>query len=197
VHRWLRQIPNVITSIRILLVIPVAIALLHRELITTLTLFFVAACSDLLDGFLAKRFGWQSKLGGILDPAADKLLLITVFVALAVLKLVPEWMMITAVARDCIIVLGAIAYRVCFGPIEAHPSGVSKLNTLCQAAFIMSVIGREEFAIPALWVVTTLGALTFGTTVVSGIDYVMRYGHDALNEARARRTSHAGGSRLT
>ncbi len=67
---------------------------------------------------------------------------------LAVLRLVPLWLMAAAVARDIVIVLGAIAYRLYVGPIEARPSGVSKLNTLCQAAFILGVIGREQFSDP-------------------------------------------------
>jgi cardiolipin synthase len=196
VHRWLRQVPNVISSLRILLVLPIAIALLHHELITTMGLFFVAAASDAADGFLAKHFGWQTPLGAVLDPAADKLLLATVFVVLAALRLVPLWLMAVVVARDLIIVLGAVAYRVCFGPIEARPSGVSKLNTLCQAVFILSVIGREAFAVPTGWVIVLFGALTFATTVISGIDYILRYGRAALEESRSRRAlSRTGGSK--
>jgi cardiolipin synthase (CMP-forming) len=198
VRRWLRQIPNVISSLRILLVIPIAIALLHHEYMTTMGLFAVAATSDAADGFLAKRFDWRTSLGAVLDPAADKLLLATVFVVLSVLGLVPIWLMATAVARDVIIVLGAVAYQVCLGPVEARPTVISKLNTLCQAIFILSVIGRQEFILPAQWVVLMLGALTFVTTVVSGIDYVLRYGKAAIREAKAGRVPpNAGGSKLT
>ncbi len=82
--------------------------------------------------------------------------------------------------------------------MEARPTVISKLNTLCQALFILSVIGRQEFTLPADWVVVMLGALTFVTTVISGIDYVLRYGNAAFKEAKARRVPpHAGGSRLT
>jgi cardiolipin synthase len=198
VNRWLRHIPNGITALRILLVAPIALALLHGELITAIALFGAAAVSDAADGFLAKRFGWRSEVGAVLDPAADKLLLATVFVVLAVLHWVPLWLMAAAVARDLIIVSGAIAYRVWFGPIDVRPSAVSKLNTLCQALYILGVVGRQEFAAPAAWVVVMLGALTFVTIAVSGIDYVLRYGEAALGEVRSRRaTLGAGGSRLT
>ena len=181
-----------------MLVIPIALALLHHQFATTLGLFCVAAASDAADGFLAKRFGWQTGVGAVLDPAADKLLLATVFVVLAVLRLVPLWLMAAAVARDIIIVAGAIAYRVCIGPVEARPSFVSKLNTLCQASFVFAVIGREQFLAPAAWVVVLLGALTFATVVISGIDYVLRYGRGAWEEAKARRALwRAGGSKLT
>jgi len=177
---------------------PIALALMHHQFITTLGLFGVAAVSDAADGFLAKRFGWQTPVGAVLDPAADKLLLATVFVALALLRLVPLWFMAVAVARDIIIVLGAVAYRVCFGPIEARPSLVSKLSTLCQAAFILAILGREQFSVPAAWIVTMLGSLTFVTVVISGIDYVLRYGRRALEESKSRRAIwRAGGSKLT
>lgn len=186
--RWLRQIPNLLTALRIVLIVPIAISLLHHQLMTSLGLFAFAAFSDLLDGFLARRYGWRSAVGGVLDPAADKLLLVTLFVVLAVLHLVPLWLMAAAVARDVIIVLGALAYRVLLGPLEPQPSAVSKLNTLCQAFFIVCVIAREEFAMPPAWVITVLGALTFLTTAVSGIDYVLRYGKAALQESRSRRS---------
>ena len=173
--------------------IPIALTLAHHQFITTIGLFGVAAASDAADGFLAKRFGWQSALGAILDPIADKLLLATVFVMLAMLRLVPLWLMATAVARDVIIVLGAIAYRIFIGPIEGRPSMISKLNTMCQAAFIVCVIGREQFSVPASWVAVMLGALTFVTVLISGIDYVMRYGRRAWQEPKSRRTLAAGG----
>jgi cardiolipin synthase (CMP-forming) len=185
----LRQIPNLITALRILLIAPIAVSLLHHRLLVALGLFFVAAVSDLLDGFLAKRFGWQSTLGGVLDPAADKLLLATSFVVLAAMHLVPLWLMATAVARDLIIVSGAIAYRLWLGPVEARPSNLSKLNTLCQAGFILCVIARQQFSQPDTWAIVTLGVLTFLTTAVSGIDYVLRYGKAALEESRSRRSA--------
>jgi len=184
----LRQIPNLITAFRILLIAPIVVALLHHEQLIALGLFFLAAASDLVDGFIAKRFGWQSAVGGVLDPAADKLLLATSFVVLAVMGLVPLWLMATAVARDLIIVGGAVAYRLWLGPVEAQPSNLSKLNTLCQAVFIVCVIARQQFSQPDAWAIVTLGALTFLTTAVSGIDYVLRYGKAALEESRSRRT---------
>ncbi len=186
--RWLRQIPNCLTVLRIVLIAPIAVALLHHQLLTALGLFAFAAFSDLLDGYLARRYGWRSAVGAVLDPAADKLLLVTLFVVLAVMHLVPVWLTATAVARDVIIVLGALAYRLLLGPVEPRPSGVSKLNTLCQAFFIVAVIARQEFAMPAEWVIIALGALAFLTTAVSGIDYILRYGKAALEESRSRRT---------
>ncbi len=171
----MRHLPNLITLIRILLIVPIAVCLMHHRLETTLGLFALAAASDALDGFLAKQFGWQSVLGSILDPIADKLLMAAVFIALAVLDLVPLWLMAVAVARDLIIVAGAAAYRLVVGPLTAQPSVASKINTLCQAVFVLCVVARAEFMQPPGWVEAGLGALAFVTTVVSGIDYVMIY----------------------
>jgi cardiolipin synthase len=193
--RWLRQIPNVITSIRILLVVPIAMALSGHRPVETLWLFCIAAASDGIDGFLAKRFGWQTDLGGLLDPVADKLLLATVFVMLALLGGVPVWLTATVIARDCIIVLGAVAYRIAVGPVVARPSRVSKLNTLCQVIFIVVVIATPQFSWPPAWQ-TFLGALVFVTVAVSGLDYVLAYSRLAAEHARSRRrVVRTGGSK--
>jgi cardiolipin synthase len=187
-----RQIPNIISSIRILLVAPIAVALADHQLVTTIVLFGAAALSDAADGFLAKRYGWQSDLGAVLDPAADKLLLATVFITLAYMKLVPLWLMAAAVVRDAVIVLGALLYRFWFGPLNVRPSIVSKVNTLCQTAFILGVVGREEFSFPPAWVVVVLGALVFVTVMVSGIDYVLIYGRRAWGLAKPRAAARVG-----
>jgi cardiolipin synthase len=163
--------------------------------VTTILLFGIAALSDAADGFLAKRYGWQSELGAVLDPAADKLLLVTVFITLAYLKLVPLWLMAVAVARDVIIVLGVLLYRYWFGPLNVRASVVSKFNTLCQAAFILAVVGREEFSIPPAWVVRVLGALVFVTVVISGIDYILIFGRRALSLTKPRAAARAGDRR--
>jgi len=195
VSRSLRHIPNVISAIRILLVAPIAVTLAHHQLAATIVLFGIAAVSDAADGFLAKRYRWQSELGAVLDPAADKLLLVTVFITLAYLKLVPLWLMAAADARDSVIVTGALLYRYWIGPLTVRPSIVSKFNTLCQAAFILAVVGREEFAVPSAWVVMLLGALVFVTVMVSGIDYILIYGRRALGTARPRAAARAGDRR--
>ena len=160
-----------------------------------MALFALAALSDAADGFLAKRYGWQSELGAVLDPVADKLLMATVFVTLACLRLVPLWLVMTAIARDIIIVVGALLYRRCLGPLAVRPSVVSKFNTLCQAAFILAVVGREGFSVPPQWVLIVLGALMFVTVVISGIDYVLIYGRRALGLASPRTAGRAGDRR--
>jgi len=194
-HRWLRQLPNLISSIRILLIVPIALSLAHHQPTTTLWLFGAAAASDGVDGFLARRFGWRTEFGGILDPMADKLMLATVFVMLALLGSVPLWLTTAVIARDCIIVLGAVSYRVLLGPVKARPSAISKFNTLCQVIFIVAVLGEQQFGWRHVWVLS-LGALVFVTVVVSGVDYVLVYGRQAAEQARARhRLARSGGSK--
>ncbi len=171
----LRQLPNLISVLRILLIAPIAIALWHDELFPTLVLVIAAALSDALDGFLARRFGWRSELGSILDPAADKLLLTTVFVTLALLGAVPLWLMACTVARDVVIVGGALLYRVRVGPLLIRPTWVSKFNTLCQLVFVASVVAHGRFAVPPDWSLTLQGALVLLTVVISGLDYVLTF----------------------
>ena len=183
-HFSRRQIPNYITGLRIALVPPIAWTLAELRLEATMVLFAIAAISDAADGFLAKRFGWQSDLGGLLDPIADKLLLATSFVTLAYLGLVPWWLVAAAVARDVIIVLGAAAYRYHFGTLHAHPSVISKLNMLAQVAFILAVVCRQLYSAPPAWMLTALGATVFLTVMISGIDYVVTYGRRALHLAK-------------
>jgi cardiolipin synthase (CMP-forming) len=181
VRRWLRHLPNVISSLRILLTVPIAVSLWGHQFVITLWLFAIAAVSDAVDGFLARRFGWQSDLGGLLDPLADKLMLATVFVILALQAAIPPWLTAAVIARDGIIVLGAISYRLVIGRVGARPSPVSKLNTLCQIMFILAVIGALQFAWPAAWVVVALGALVLVAVTISGLDYVLVYGRLALS----------------
>ncbi|HEX2492602.1 MAG TPA: CDP-alcohol phosphatidyltransferase family protein, partial [Steroidobacter sp.] len=111
----MRHIPNALSVLRILLVAPVVWLLARADYASTLWLFGFAAATDGLDGFLAKRFGWTSELGKILDPLADKVLLVGVFVTLAVTGLTPVWLASVAVARDVTITAGAIAYQILYG----------------------------------------------------------------------------------
>ena len=102
------DIPNLITVMRIVLVVPVSWSLLRQEFGLALALFFVAGVSDGLDGFLAKHYGWSSRLGALLDPLADKALLVACYASLAWIGLLPVWLLVLVVARDVVIVAGAV-----------------------------------------------------------------------------------------
>jgi cardiolipin synthase len=172
---------------RMLLVLPVAWLLVRGQFEVTLCVFALAAASDGLDGFLAKRCGWTSELGKILDPLADKILLVGVFITLAALGLVPAWLAATAVARDLLISAGAIAYNTLYGDPQGHPTAVSKLNTLCQLVYLLLIVATNALPVATPVVITVLGALVFVTTVVSGLDYVITYSRKALWASRERR----------
>jgi cardiolipin synthase len=185
----LRQLPNAICIARMVLVIPIAWFVGAERFNEALVLCAIAAFSDALDGYLAKRFGWTSDLGKVLDPVADKLLLVTLFITLAIVGWSPVWLTVVAVSRDVIIGLGALAYRHWFGAIEGRPTVVSKINTALQLFYVLVVIGARAYGSPSATVVTGLGAAVLVTTVVSGIDYVGRYWRKAIGVARARRAS--------
>jgi cardiolipin synthase (CMP-forming) len=183
----LRQIPNAICVGRLALVVPIAWTLVHDDPAATLWLFAAAAVSDGADGFLAKRFGWQSELGAFLDPLADKVLLTTAYITLAWLGLIAPWLVLLTVGRDAVIVSGALAYRLRVGPVKIEPKISSKINTACQLLFVLIIISRQAFSVPVAWVATAVGAAVLVTTVISGADYVLTYGKRARAELAARR----------
>ena len=112
-------------------------------------LFFIAAFSDGLDGFLAKRFHWTSELGKILDPSADKLLLVAVFLVATWYGLIPRWLTGVAVARDVLIGLGALAYRIGWGPLNGRPMISSKINTLLQLLYVLASWRTQAYGLPS------------------------------------------------
>lgn len=188
----LSSLPNLICVLRILLVAPIVWTLTAALYGWTLVLFIVAAASDGLDGLLAKRFGWTSELGKFLDPLADKLLLVAVYVTLAVLGLAPAWLAGTVVLRDLVIGAGAAVFRTRFGPLHGRPTVISKVNTVCQIAYVVIVVtGRATGGVPD-WMVSAATGVVFITTVASGYDYVVTYARRAARLARARRAPGAG-----
>jgi cardiolipin synthase (CMP-forming) len=183
----LRFIPNALCVLRMLLVVPVMWLLTTGNFASTLWLFAFAAATDGLDGFLAKRCGWTSELGKILDPLADKILLVGTYITLALIGLVPVWLAVAVVGRDIVITVGAILYNWIYGYPNGRPTGISKLNTLCQIVFALLIVGSHAAGrVPEL-AITVLGALVFVTTIVSGLDYVITYARKAIEASRERR----------
>ncbi len=183
----MRHLPNIICVIRIGLTWPIIAMLARDRADLALALFTVAAISDGLDGWLAKRFGWTSKLGRFLDPLADKILLVFVFVYATWVGLVPVWLTATAVARDVMIGIGASIYRVWFGPLNGRPTLLSKVNTLLQIIVLVLAMLRAASGLPPWEIILALSLVTLVTTVISGADYVGRFVQRAWQLAAAPR----------
>lgn len=169
------HIPNSICVLRILLVIPIVISLRSGDFEWALILIFVAGVSDGLDGYLAKTFDWRTRLGGLLDPLADKLLLVTVILTLTFMDLAPVWLAAVVIGRDLVIVSGAVIYNYLIGAVTPDPSVISKVNTVCQLLYILFVIAHQAIGWPPAAGILMVGAAVLFTSVVSGLDYVIRW----------------------
>lgn len=179
--KWL---PNAICVVRVVLVAPIVVMLLEERYVAALVLIAVAGFSDGLDGFLARAFDWRTPLGSLLDPAADKLLIVSVFLTLAYQGLVPLLLTAVVVVRDVVIIGGAAAYQWLIAPVEGEPTIISKLNTACQLSFVLCTLTVAAFAWPPEPVVTVLGAAVLYTSLTSGLNYVVGWSKRALRSKR-------------
>lgn len=173
----MKYIPNIISVLRILLVIPTVWFILREEYTRALLLFFVAGASDGLDGFLARRFGWTTRLGGFLDPIGDKLLMTAIYFMLGYKLLLPLWLVALVIGRDVLILGGAVAYRLAFKEIHMSPLLISKINTACQVTLVLVMLFSLSSlpmatATPA-WLLDALIFIVTTTTILSGIAYVV------------------------
>lgn len=171
----MRHIPNLICLLRIALVWPIVAALEQGEYLTALALFILAGVSDGLDGYLAKRFNWISESGKVLDPLADKLLLVIVYVEAAWLGLAPWWLTAAVVARDVFIALGALIFRLWFGPLRGRPTIASKLNTAMQLLYLIAAMLNAASDFPPVEVLSALGLIVCATTLCSGLNYLATF----------------------
>jgi cardiolipin synthase len=150
-----------------------------------LVLIMLAGFSDGLDGFLARRFSWTTRIGGLLDPLADKLLLVSVFAALTWNGLIPLWLFAVVIGRDIVIVSGAVAYEMLIEPVEPNPSRVGKLNTVMALLYLFFVMTWQVFSWPPEVSLTITGAAVFVVSLVSGLDYVLTWSRLAQQAGRA------------
>ncbi|MEY8212091.1 MAG: CDP-alcohol phosphatidyltransferase family protein [Gammaproteobacteria bacterium] len=165
------NIPNLICFARIALVIPIIRLLWQEQFLLSLLLILIAGLSDILDGYLAKKNNWRSYLGAVLDPAADKILLVSLFLTLQSMDLIPLWLTLTVILRDLMIVFGLSLYRYFVGVPQPKPTRISKFNTLLQLAFIILVILAQGIQFPFAILSMVCGSLVFVTSILSGLDY--------------------------
>jgi cardiolipin synthase len=164
-------IPNLITISRILSV-PVLIILLHGEHYDwAFLVFLVSGISDGLDGYIAKRYDMESELGGILDPFADKALIVSSYLMLMLLGDVPFWLFMTVIFRDLLIMVGGFLYAAINGRMKMKPSYLSKLNTFTQLSLVVIILGQRSFGLDFPQFTSFMIYATAITTIVSGLHY--------------------------
>lgn len=180
-----RDIPNVLCMLRIALVPVLLWAILTRQFLLATLLFGSAGFTDILDGYLARRYQWHSNLGAILDPIADKVLTVGVFVCLVIVGLIPRSLALLVIGRDLLIMLGVAAYRVLIGSFEAGATGIGKFNTATMLLFVLLLLCRAALGIPGEIVVITLGAILTAAVIASGLDYMRQW---VVHAMAAKRT---------
>lgn len=173
------SLPNIISLCR-LLSVPVAIYLiLHGYMTAAFWLFIVAGISDAVDGYLAKRLGQASVLGSYLDPIADKVLLVGVYITLGQAGHLPSWLVIMVVFRDLIIVGGVVLLHISNDGVRMRPLLISKINTAAQITLIALVLANLGVGL-SLGASTTAGLiyLVAVTTIASGATYMISWGRN-------------------
>ena len=169
------SIPNLITLARILLVPVVVWAIASDQMRLAFMLFLAAAISDAVDGFLAKRFGMQTELGAYLDPAADKVMIVSIYAALGISGVIPLWIVILVVSRDLLIVGAIILSWLADNPVEIKPHIVSKLNTAVQIFYACLVLAAHGFGFASEVMLTMVMAAVAILTLLSVAFYVAEW----------------------
>jgi cardiolipin synthase len=166
-------IPNLITILRFLLVPGVVFALLTDKMGWALAGFLIAGISDGIDGFIARQFNQRTELGAYMDPMADKLLLVSVFVVLGFMGELPLWLVIAAVSRDALIVGAVLLSNIMGKPVEMKPLLVSKANTAVQIILAATVLAELAFVTPFGQARVALIFLSGLLTVASAAAYLV------------------------
>jgi cardiolipin synthase len=153
------SLPNLITIGRLILV-PLAVALINNGYwLEAFLVFVIAGVSDAIDGFLARHFNLRTELGAYLDPIADKALLVSIYVTLAIVGVLPAALAILVVSRDVMIIGAVMISWLMHHPVKIRPLLVSKANTTAQIAFAALVLGCKAFGV-------TLGVWWFDASIV-------------------------------
>ena len=167
------SIPNLISIGRGLSAPVIVWLIIWGQLDIAFAVFLLAGLSDAADGWLAKRYGWTSELGAYLDPLADKLLLVSIFIALGVKGLLPSWLVMAGVSRDLVIVMGVMLSWLMGHPLAMRPLLISKLNTLAQIILVAIVLANAALKLSLGQVVEALVWITAALTVLSLLAYVL------------------------
>ena len=167
----LRNIPNVLTAVRVLLAPLTAYFIVRGSDLAALGVFATAGATDAVDGFLARRFGLVSRFGEYLDPAADKLLMLICFVSLSMMHHAPLWISVIVIGRDVAIILGVLVARVLSLPVKMEPLAIGKASTVVQVGYVALVLLLLAFGLdmPQLTLLAAATAAAF--TLLSWLAY--------------------------
>jgi cardiolipin synthase len=169
------NIPNVLSILRVLLTPLFAIFLIKHLRGSALLVFAIAALSDCLDGLMARVLRQSTTLGSYLDPAADKLLLLTAFVTLAIQELIPSWLAVIVITRDILILVGVALFTIIGREFQPRPSMLSKITTVAQIASVISVLAGDPVQeILHMPVQEPLFWFAAAMTMISGFQYIYR-----------------------
>lgn len=196
-------LPNIITVFRIFLVPMVVWLMLDGRMQTAFLLFLVAGISDGIDGFIAKRYGWQTELGAHLDPLADKMLLVSIYMVLGLFAHIPTWLVVAVVSRDILIVGAILLSWLMDRPVPVRPLLVSKINTAGQIALAAMVLGDLGFDIGLepvipffIWGVGGLTVISAGAYLVNWLAYMATYEEPPKPARHARGEKHGSSGRV-
>lgn len=171
----MRHIPNALTVLRLLAAPLLAWLIIRGQFSEALMLVLFAGLTDWLDGWTARRLGVGGKLGVILDPLADKTLLVTLFICLGIAGLVPFWLVLLVLGRDVVIVVGALLLRLFRHVRRFLPSMLGKISTFFQIVLVLLVLLEAAFPLRLLsWLEATGLLLSALFTALSGLDYILR-----------------------
>lgn len=176
----LKNIPNALTAFRLVLIVPFLILLYQHEYVIAFYLYLMAGFTDGLDGWLARHFNWLSTLGSFIDPLADKLLVASSFISLALIGSLPWWLVILVFMRDVTISIGVMGwYWLVRRDLDFKPTLLSKFNTTLQLALVTLCLFELAFFRFNAFYVETLILLTAVTTSATYINYVWTWGKKA------------------
>lgn len=183
------NLPNAITVLRGLLIPVIAWLLVRQEYPWAFWLFVACALGDLADGLIARNWNLRTRFGAIADPLADKLTMLTVTLLLAWMQWLPWWFAAAVVARDALIIGGALAYHFLIGHVEMAPTGLSKLNTAFEFSLLATVLAfAAGYLDDGPWFALMLYA-TLVTIALSGAQYVVQWGVRAVRVRRSVRAT--------
>lgn len=173
------NIPNLISLGRLVSVPVIVVLILSDQVVFAFWLFIGSGLSDGVDGFIAKRFNSTTVLGAYLDPVADKVLLVAIYITLGQHGMLPIWLVITVVSRD-ILIVGAVLLSMALGqPLEMHPLWLSKINTAAQITLASLVLGVSAYDLSFAQIELGLIYLVGATTILSGAQYMVHWGRSA------------------